>query len=162
MDKEGFSGRDGRSTIFDWWSISSVQRLRKVIESGAYTSLDAETLTSAGLSRDEAEIFVQFANASRLASSDEAISSGTTYDLSYCNFSSEGFNKVKHFAFLRDYEDHTLLIVTNFSSVDAKMNIVIPEHAFEWMQISISDELFPGKSIIVDVPAYGGKIIELI
>ena len=162
MDKEGFSGRDGRTTIFDWWSIASIRRLRKVIAEKAYCNLDVAELVNAGLEQEEAETFVKFAEAVRTASSDQAITRGTTYDLSYCNFSSEGFNKVKHFAFLRDYEDHTLLIVTNFSSVDAKMNIVIPEHAFEWMQISVSDEMFPGKSIIVDVPAYGGKIIELI
>jgi len=38
MDEEGFSGRDGRTTIFDWWSVSSVRRLRKLIKSGEYRS----------------------------------------------------------------------------------------------------------------------------
>ena len=132
-----------------------------MIESGAYTSLDAETLTSAGLSRDEAEIFVQFANASRLASSDEAISSGTTYDLSYCNFSSDGFNKDKHYAFLRDYKDHTVLVAANFSSVKANMKLVIPDHAFEWMEIRRTYDLYPGKEIEVTVEPYNATVVVL-
>ena len=27
MDTEGFSGRDGRTTIFDYWSVDSIRRL---------------------------------------------------------------------------------------------------------------------------------------
>ena len=87
---------------------------------------------------------------------------GTTYDLSYCNFSSEGFNKDRHFAFLRDYYEHTLLIAANFSSTDTEMNLVIPEHAFDWMDINVSDDLYPGKSISVKVPAHHGVVINLI
>ena len=162
MDKEGFSGRDGRTTIFDWWSLSSVRRLRKVIENGAYRSLDADVLVAGGLERYEAETFVRFARAVRMAASDPAVTNGTTYDLSYCNFSSDGFNKDRHFAFLRDYEDHTLLIAANFSSSDAAMKIFIPEHAFEWMEISVSENLYPGKTIEVSVPAYSGTVITLI
>ena len=162
MDKEGFSGRDGRTTIFDWWSISSVRRLRKIIENGAYRGLDADALVAGGLERHEAETFVRFAKAVRLAASDPAVTKGTTYDLSYCNFSSDGFNKDRHFAFLRDFEDHTLLIAANFSSSDAVMKIFIPDHAFEWMEISVSENLYPGKTIEVNVPAYSGTVITLV
>ena len=28
MDSEGFSGRDGRTTIFDYWSVDTVRRWR--------------------------------------------------------------------------------------------------------------------------------------
>lgn len=162
MDKEGFSGRDGRTTIFDWWSVSSVRRLRNIIASRAYESLDVNILVKSGLEREEAEIFVEFATAVRLAASDDAIRKGTTYDLSYCNYSSEGFNKDRHFAFLRDHEEHTLLIVANFSTSDADMRIMIPEHAFEWMEIKVSEQLYPGRYINVKVPAGGGTVIRLI
>lgn len=33
MEGEGFSGVDGRTSIFDWWSVDSLRRLRKVIAS---------------------------------------------------------------------------------------------------------------------------------
>ena len=162
MDEEGFSGRDGRTTIFDWWSVGTIRRLRKLISSGAYRSDKVSQLVKGGLKKDEAEIFLHFSKAIRLAAEDDAIRKGTTYDLCYCNMSSDGFDKNRHYAFLRDYEEHTLLIVANFSSQESVMKLVIPEHAFEWMGIPITEELHPGKIIEVTVPAMNGAIITLI
>ena len=162
MDKEGFSGRDGRTTIFDWWCVDAVRRLRNIIRNKTYESLDTSELVKAGLTEDEAEIFTRFAQAVRLASSDKAVKKGTTYDLSYCNFSSDGFNKDRHYAFLRDYKEHTLLVAVNFSSVATTMKIMIPEHAFEWMEIETSEILYPGKTIEVTVQPYDGTVITLI
>ena len=162
MDHEGFSGRDGRTTIFDWWSIASVRRLRKMISSGAYKTLDAGKISMAGLERGEAELFCRFAEAIRTAAADEAVRKGSTYDLCYCNMSSDGFDKNRHFAFLRDYEEHTLLIATNFSQYEAKMKLVIPEHAFDWMGIPVTEDLHPGKTIEVTVPPMDGVIVSLI
>ena len=162
MDEEGFSGCDGRTTIFDWWSVASVRRLRKIISSGAYRSLDPDKITEEGLDREEAELFCRFAAALRFAAEDEAVKKGTTYDLCYCNMSSDGFDKNRHYAFLRDYEDHTLLVAVNFSNQEAKMNLTIPEHAFEWMQIPVNEELHPGKVIEVTVKPMDGVILTLI
>ena len=162
MDEEGFSGRDGRTTIFDWWSVASVRRLRKMIASGAYKTLDVDAIVESGLTRDEAEVFCRFAEATRFASNDPAIKHGTTYDLCYCNTCSNGFDKNRHFVFLRDHLDHTVLIAANFSKHEATMNIVIPEHAFEWMEIPVSDDLYPGKEITITVPPFDAKILTLI
>lgn len=162
MDEEGFSGRDGRTTIFDWWSISSVKRLRSVIKTGEYKNLDIKQLVKAGLKKEEAEIFCRFAKTLRTAASDVAVTRGTTYDLCYCNMGSEGFDKNRHFIFLRDFEDHTLLVAANFSCHEAKMKIIIPEHAFEWMGIPVTESLYPGKEIEVIVGPYDGQIITLI
>ncbi len=162
MDEEGFSGRDGRTTIFDWWSVSSVRRLRKLIKSGEYRSGSVSKLVKGGLRKEEAEIFARFSEAVRLAASDAAIGKGTTYDLCYCNMSSDGFDKDRHFAFLRDYEDHTLLVAVNFSQYEAHMKLTIPEHAFEWMGIPITESMMPGKVIEVAVPPMDGKVIRLI
>ena len=76
--------------------------------------------------------------------------------------SSDGFDKNRHFAFLRDYEDHTILVAANFSNREAQMKLTIPAHAFEWMGIPVSEELYPGKEIDVTVPATDGMIITLI
>lgn len=162
MDEEGFSGKDGRTTIFDWWSISSVRRLRKVIASGTYKASNVTSLVKAGMKREEAKVFLRFSEAVRFASEDMAIIKGTTYDLCYCNMSSDGFDKNRHFVFLRDYEDHTLLIAANFSNNEARMKIVIPNHAFEWMGIPTSDTLYPGKELEITVPPMDGCIIQLI
>ena len=159
MDEEGFSGKDGRTTIFDWWSVGSVRRLRKLIESGEYRNLSVSKLVKAGLKKEEAEVFCKFAEALRFASSNEIVKNGTTYDLCYCNYGSEGFDKDRHFVFLRNYENHTLLISANFSESAAKMKISIPEHAFEWLGIPQTDEIHPGKPIEIEVPAHGGNIL---
>lgn len=161
MDKEGFSGRDGRSTIFDWWSIPSVQRLRKIIHKGTYTSLNVDKLVKAGMTREEAKVFVKFAGALRTAANDKAFAKGITYDVNYCNGSSEGFNKDKHFAFLRKNDDHTVLVVVNFSSMPANMKIRIPGHAFEWMGIKETETLYAGAALDVSVSGYDGTIITL-
>lgn len=161
MDEEGFSGCDGRTTIFDWWSVSSIRRLRKVIASGEYKTLDVSRLVKGGLKREEAELFCRFAESIRYASVDKAIKFGTTYDLCYCNAGSEGFDKNRHYIFLRDYEEHTVLVAANFSGKEARMKISIPEHAFEWMGIPVTEYLNPGSCIEVTVPPMDGTIIKL-
>ena len=162
MDEEGFSGCDGRTTIFDWWSVASVRRLRKLISSGAYRSSTVSELVDGGLTKEEAEIFLRFTGAIRFAAEDTAISKGTTYDLCWCNMSSDGFDKNRHFAFLRDFEEHTLLIAVNFSGHESVMKLVIPQHAFEWMGIPESEELHPESIIEVRVPSMDGVVIQLI
>ena len=162
MDEEGFSGCDGRSTIFDWWSIGAVRRLRKVIASGAYSTLDPAVIAENGLSKEEAEVFCRFAEATRFASADEAVKQGTTYDLCYCNAGSAGFDKDRHFVFLRDHLDHTILVAANFSNREATMEITIPDHAFEWMGIPVTEDLYPGKSISITVAPMDAKIVTLI
>lgn len=150
MDNEGFSGTDGRTSIFDWWAPSSLTRLYRYIhgETGA-------------LSHDEQETLEFYRKALRFASEDDAVSKGTVYDLCYCNSSSDGFNQDRHFAFLRDYEDETLLIVCNFSKVEADMKISIPEHAFNWMKMPETGELNHNSPISVHVNAMNGAIIKL-
>lgn len=162
MNEEGFSGKDGRTTIFDWWSISSIKRLRQVIQTGEYKTLEPGKLVKAGMKKEEAEVFCKFAAALRFAAIDEAIRQGTTYDLCYCNMGSDGFDKNRHFAFLRDHENHTLLIAANFSGTDTKMKLRIPEHAFDWMGIPITESLNTSTEIEVDVPAFNGTIVNLI
>lgn len=162
MDEEGFSGKDGRTTIFDWWSIGSVRRLRKVIRNGEYESMSPSKLTKAGMKPEEAAFFCRFAQAVRFAASDEAIRRGTTYDLCYCNYSSDGFNKDKHFVFLRDFEEHTLLIAANFSKSECRMNITIPSHAFEWMGIPVTETVYPGSVIEITVPPMDAAVLQIV
>ncbi len=162
MDEEGFSGLNGRTTIFDWWSVGSIHRLRKLIASGEYKATSVSKLVKAGLRKEEAEVFIRFAEAVRFAAGDEAIAKGMTYDLCYCNMNSEGFDINRHYAFLRDFEDHTILVATNFSDKEAAMKLMIPQHAFEWMELPVTDDFHPGSTIEVTVPAYDARRIVMI
>ena len=162
MEEEGFSGVNGRTTIFDWWSVGSIRRLRKVIEKGEYKTLSVSALTKAGLKPEEARIFARFAHATRFAATDPAITEGITYDLCYCNFASDGFNKDRHYAFLRGYKNRTLLVASNFSMVPATMKLHIPQHAFEWMEMPQTADLNASTILEVTVPPMDGTILQLI
>lgn len=150
MDNEGFSGRDGRTSIFDWWAPSSLTRLYKYIHG------EKEALTP-----EEESMLDTYRKALKFAAEDNAVSKGTVYDLCYCNYASDGFNPDRHFAFLRDFENETLLIVCNFSKNDADMKISIPEHAFNWMKMPESEEFNHTTPVSVHVPATNGVIIKL-
>lgn len=150
MDNEGFSGRDGRTSIFDWWTPSSLTRLYKYIHG------EKKALTP-----EEETMLDTYRKALKFAAEDNAVSKGTFYDLCYCNYASDGFNPDRHFAFLRDFEDETLLIVCNFSKNDADMKISIPEHAFNWMKMPESEEFNHTTPVSVHVPATNGVIIKL-
>lgn len=153
MDEEGFSGKDGRTTIFDWWTPQSVRSIRKIIEDGSYMS-DAED--------GKDSVFGRYSKALRFAATDPAIQHGTVYDLCYCNLSSDGFDKDRHFAWLRDYEDETLLFVANFSGHAAETDIMIPAHAFEWLGIPLTEDLNPSRHIHVSVPPMDYVMIRLV
>ena len=150
MDNEGFSGRDGRTSIFDWWAPSSLTRLYKYIHG-----------EKEALAPEEETMLDTYRKALKFAAEDNAVSKGTFYDLCYCNYASDGFNPDRHFAFLRDFEDETLLIVCNFSKNDAEMKISIPEHAFNWMKMPESEEFNHRTPVSVHVPATNGVIIKL-
>lgn len=150
MDNEGFSGRDGRTSIFDWWAPSSLTRLYKYIHG-----------EKEALAPEEETMLDTYRKALKFAAEDNAVSKGTFYDLCYCNYASDGFNPDRHFAFLRDYEDETLLIVCNFSKNDADMKISIPEHAFNWMKMPESEGFNHTTPVSVHVPATNGVIIKL-
>lgn len=150
MDNEGFSGRDGRTSIFDWWAPSSLTRLYKYIHG-----------EKEALAPEEETMLDTYRKALKFAAEDNAVSKGTFYDLCYCNYASDGFNPDRHFAFLRDFKDETLLIVCNFSKNDAEMRISIPEHAFNWMKMPESEEFNHTTPVSVHVPATNGVIIKL-
>ena len=116
MDVEGFSGRDGRTSIFDWWSPSSFSRLNAYIHRGK------------GLEEKELSLLERFRSIFAAAGS-PVFSSGSSYDLCWCNDNSPGFNSDRHFAFLRSYRGETMLVAVNFSSERATMNLMIPADA---------------------------------
>ncbi len=124
MDKEGFSGLDGRTSIFDWWSINSIGRLRKYIAKGIPMQEEEMSLLSK---------WSQFLN---LASSEQAFSDGKTFDLCYCNAESSGFIPDRHFAFLRAFRGQAFLVACNFSSSASSISIKIPPEAVSYLELS--------------------------
>ena len=186
MDAEGFSGRDGRTTIFDWWGPEKVRGLWKLTRKRNYEKAaelfsikDSNTrkgllrtrvksavqlkalMLETGLNEQELRFFVKYTSLLKFAATDNAITEGMTYDLCYCNYDSEGFDKNRHFVFLRDDHDDTFLIAANFGKEDARMHISIPERAFEWLELEQTENCNATHPVILDVPAVDVSIIRL-
>lgn len=149
QDEEGMSGKNNRTTIFDWWKVDSVTRLYNEIHG------------TCGLGMEQRELLGRFRKALTLAATDPAVTDGVTYDLCYCNNGSAGFDPDRHFAFLRHHGDSTLLFVSNFSGRDAEIDLKIPAHAFDWMDIEKTASLNPETPLHISVKAYDGIWLRL-
>lgn len=125
MDKEGFSGEDGRTTIFDYWTVPTLSRW-----------LAGGKPSAAALTDDEVKLRNLYMKVLNLSKSEPAIAEGSFFDLMYVNYDNPGFNPHRQYAYLRNYGDETLLIAVNFDSVEADMKVNIPRHAFDVLNIS--------------------------
>ena len=157
MDKEGFSGCDGRTTIFDYWSIDTLCRA-----------------ANSKLRKSEQQIYDIHEKVMQIARTEKAVD-GDTYDLMYVNPASESFNPEKHFAFLRKKDDEILLVVCNFNDKKDSISVNIPKHAFEWF--NIPEKKYEAKDLLTDekkqltlkadtgikmtVPAYGARVWKI-
>lgn len=163
MDEEGFSGRDGRTTIFDYWAVDTISRWRN---KGTF---NPEHLTTQ--ERDLQDYYKRLLN---LCLKEKAITEGTQYDLMYVNPSSPHFNAHCHYAFLRHYEKETLLIIANFGC-EADIQVQIPAHAFSFLGMKpqkntkahelLSDTHInlpfqPDVPLSLHLPSYAGLILK--
>ena len=156
MDKEGFSGCDGRTTIFDYWCVETLRR-------GYFDRRK--------MKKEERELESIYQRILTLANKENAVSEGQSYDLMYVNQHIAD----RQFAFLRKHENETLLIVANFDDHDAECDVVIPRHAFEYLQMAEgtynATELLTGEAttvtlaadsaVHVSVLALGGVVIKV-
>ena len=60
---------------------------------------------------------------------------GRFFDVTYVNYVNPKFNPHRHYAFLRSYDDVTLLIVVNFDQKASEVEINIPQHAFDLLDM---------------------------
>lgn len=166
-DAEGFSGRDGRTTIFDYWSMESVRTWLKPDGKPHQENLSP----SAARLRDFYQRLLS------IAATEEAISRGGFFDLMYVNYNNPAaFNPHRHYAYLRSTAKETLVIVANFSGENAFMQINIPAHAFETLGIPDNGEVVAtelltqtkmrksftaDKPFLTEVPANGAVIWKI-
>ena len=113
MDKEGFSGLDGRTTIFDYWSIDTLCRA-----------------TWNTLNEDEKKLYELHQKVLRIANKEQSICNGAFFDLMYANNHLD-----RQYVFIRRYESELLLIAVNFDTRDVCIGVNIPEHAFNFLNM---------------------------
>lgn len=124
MDEEGFSGLDGRTTIFDYWSVST---LRNWKNGGKY---DGGKLTE-----KQKQLRQQYAAILNIAKNEPAITQGSFFDLMYTNEKNRFFNNRNQYAFLRKYKNEVILVVANFTHSEQNVWVNIPEDAFKALDI---------------------------
>ena len=143
MDQEGFSGHDGRTTIFDYWTVGTLYRADKkqlTAEEQALASIYNKVL---GIARKE-----------------KAVCEGQFYDLMYVNGQCH-----RQYMFLRKSGNSQLLVVANFDDADAQVDVVIPAHAFEFLELRQkaynATDLLNDTSTVLDLKANSSVRIEV-
>ena len=164
MDAEGFSGSDGRTTIFDYWSVSSLRKL---------TAAKPESEMNA----DEKYLYNYYKQVIHLCKTEVALNDGNFYDLQYANYNRDyGYNCDRQYAFIRKADNgQTLFIVANFDDKSVHVGVRIPVHAFDFLHLrkgitSATDllsgnlqtiELKPDDVSFVDIPAFNAVVLQL-
>lgn len=165
MDAEGFSGTDGKTTIFDYWSVGSLRRWRRELTTGRPHLTD-----------DERALRDVYRRLLRLAADEPAIARGAFFDLMYVNPASAFFNPDRHYAFLRREGDTLIVVCTNFGAGEADVRIVIPQHAFDYLELPVAGQrlgmdlltdreqtvtLSPDVPVCLHLDAYGSVILKI-
>lgn len=159
MDREGFSGTDGRTTIFDYWAVDAIYK-------GYFKR--------AALTAEQKHLALRYQQILRIANREKAVREGRFFDLMYVNPQSWQFNPYSQFAFLRKCDDDVLLVIVNFSGQRVLLNVNIPGHAFDYLGMSerevAATDLLTGESCLfslkrdgtlpADIRPYGGRIYK--
>ncbi|MBO0933163.1 alpha-amylase family protein [Fibrella aquatilis] len=164
-DAEGFSGHDGRTTIFDYWGLTDWQGY-----------LNSHQYDGAGLTPVQRELRAVYEKLGTLVKQSEAIRTGSFYDLQWANQHTPGYNMHLTYSYLRYTEHQKLLIVCNFDPHNTlSASVVIPEHALllmgQTVGISLRGvDLFMTSEVVtasgnagfrVDIPPFGVRVYQL-
>ena len=165
MDQEGFSGRDGRTTIFDYWSVDTLRRWH-----------DGGTFSGKDLNEGERDLQDYYSRLLHIARDEKAISEGDFFDLMYVNPHTADFNPHRQYAFLRKHDNELMLIVANFDEWDTQVAVNIPTDAFNYFKLPTLEnieatELLTGKSLDLSLtpdapvrltlPGWSGAIVKI-
>jgi len=164
MDAEGYSGMDGRSSIFDYWGLKSLQAWAN---KGKF---DGKLLNE-----EQKDLRVFYQKLLTLARENKAITEGKMYDIEYAQ--GDGFNKHEQYAYIRKADKEVLLIVLNFDDRQVDIQVRIPQDAFtylnqtEWTNAEAVDLLTgihysplaftSNQPIRLTLPAWKGVVLQL-
>ena len=111
-DAEGYSGHDGRTTIFDYWSVPTLRRWHQ------------------GKSRaEERRLRAIYRRVLRLCNSESTLERGEFFDLMYVN--QDTLDTRHQYAYLRHCDGQMTLIVANFGDHAVDTAIRLPRHALD-------------------------------
>lgn len=126
---EGFSGEDGRTTMFDYWGVAEFQNW-----------VNNHNYDGGKLSQKEKQLRDIYANILAFTNESEAVKSGKFFDLQYFNGNGQSvnYNDKKIFSYLRFTKNQKLLFICNFDLEKSySTSVFIPQGAWEMMQMDI-------------------------
>ena len=123
-DAEGYSGLDGRTTIYDYWSLDTLRRW-----------LDNGNPSDKKLTERQRWLREKYAEILKMCNKEQAIAKGRFFDLMYVNYDNPTINPHRQYVFMRNLAEETIIIAVNFSADSCDMAVNLPRHAFEMLQI---------------------------
>ena len=165
MDEEGFSGRDGRTTIFDYWSLGTLRKLQ-----GKDNTWRRHTLNV-----NERELREYYAKVFNIARTEDCVARGKFYDLQYANIDNPGYDVHRQYAFFRNLGRNVLLVIANFDGEDKEVSLNVPKEAWNFVGVTSRrrhiENLLTGqwdffdhditKPMTYTVPAYGAVVLKI-
>ena len=143
MDREGFSGNDGRTTIFDYWSIDTLCRA-----------------ASEQLTEQEKALYDIHVKTMHIARQEKAVAEGIFFDLMYVNSHLQ-----RQYAFLRRAEGELLLVAVNFDANDVTIDVNVPSHAFDFLTMKekkvIASDLLTKEKLAMSLKRDGAIRMEI-
>ena len=166
MLEEGFSGKDGRTSIFDYCSAPSVVRM-----------------LTGKLYKSEEELLEAYREILSFAVKSKAVTCGETYDLQYANQNNPYLDTQKCFVFARKFssgkgdesfhrggntivaeptenKDELVIVVADFSQSAESVKVTLPEHMFKFWEIPYG-KLNPYEQVEIKMNKYGVGTIKI-
>lgn len=153
MEHAGYSGPDGRTTIYDFWSLPSVRNYLNGINEGDECKY---------LSDEQKALLGKYRELMSLAMNTPSFREGKTYDLMYANPHTECFDPRYHYAFLRSDGKEVYLVAANFSKWDATIQINIPQEALDYLLGDSDHRAISRKPQTVTISAHQGSVVKVL
>ena len=124
MEREGFSGVDGRTSIFDYWRVPTVQQWWA-----------GGKCCSKHIDPEVRNLYQQYKKILQLSANEDVFTSGKFYDLMYVNHDNPYMDANRVYAFVRSNDTESCLVVCNFSDRIGEVRVNIPQHAFDFLSL---------------------------
>ncbi len=157
---EGFSGDDGRTTIFDYWGVPEHQ---KWLNSGKFDG--------GQLSNSQKRLRQFYTTLLNAVDGNEALKTGAFYELMLANQQQSGFDKGLYI-YMRYTNAKRVLVVTNFNRSERDITVKIPADLLQKLNLSggkVFTDLLSGakfnadeikNGVAVHLPASSGVMLD--
>jgi glycosidase len=157
---EGFSGEDGRTTIFDYWGVPEHQ---KWLNNGRFDG--------GQLSDSQKKLHQFYSSLLNITRNNEALRDGRFYELMMANEHRPGFDQ-RLYIYLRYTGKQRILVITNFNRGERKLTVKLPADLLQQLNQQGNKQftdLLSGATFSTDdinngvgltIPASGGMLLS--